>query len=95
MTKEGKSQLKNHYYLAVGANPKMRRSHSGDFPGRNLGELFQDKLVPNHLRCPVLNRALGPVVRIIVVRNGVNANVVTLAVQFLRKKISCTDCHLE
>jgi hypothetical protein len=64
----------------------MRCPHSRDFPGGNLGELFQDKLVSDHLRCPILNRALRPVVRIVVVRNGVNADVVTFAMQFLRKK---------
>ena len=81
---KGKLKTSN---LVVATNTKQRGSSSGNLVGRNLAELFDDELMAEKLFGPVVDGAASPEGRLVVVRDGVDADVMAAAVKLLRKII--------
>jgi hypothetical protein len=69
--------------LVVSTDSEQGSSGSVNFVRRNFSELLHDELVAEELLRPVVDGPASPKIWVVVVGDGVNADVVTATVKFL------------
>lgn len=75
--------VRHHFKLLVAAYAKIRSTHTNDRSVGNIGKSFSNQTSSGHLREPVIVGAVGPVIGIILVRQGEYGDLVAFAVQVL------------
>ena len=79
----GKELIRHHLKLRVAAHPEEGGPHPGDGAVADVGEPLDDQPGAGHLGQPVVVASLGPVVRVVLVGDGEDPDLVTLPVELL------------